>query len=341
MEEVSLSSNCLDMQFVITTEDPLDILSSTKSIVEDLRHITIHKDKLQDIATAIAAQLQKQFAFEKTTAGDINTLHDAVQITFLQDVTNFCFWAEKDKPKWHIEWPKGVVTTGGEFGLRKSFHRALAENVPILDATYLRDLTLEQTQSLFRGADDTQIPLIEKRWQNLKEAGAVLLEKYDGQFRNVLEKADYDSIELVKLLYKDFASFGDVAAFNNTKVYFLKRAQLVAKDIASLQKQFPTIQMKRTSLLTAFADYKLPQMLRKYGVMSYDDELTHTVDGYILIPASSREEVEIRATTIWSMELIRQQLPDYEVTDLAYALWLLSQDQTGVKPYHRTYTIYY
>ena len=98
--------------------------------------------------------------------------------------------------------------------------------------------------------------------------------------------------------------------------------------------------------LTAFADYKLPQMLRREGVLVYEPELAELIASYTLIPAGADAEVEIRAATIWAVELLRQALAQMGIQQTAsaidYRIWLESQDAPadGV-PYHRTRTIYY
>ncbi len=60
--------------------------------------------------------------------------------------------------------------------------------------------------------------------------------------------------------------------------------------------------------LTAFADYKLPQLLRYQGVMVYIPELAAPVDAYQEIVAGSAPEIEIRAGTVWAVELLRRAL---------------------------------
>ena len=98
--------------------------------------------------------------------------------------------------------------------------------------------------------------------------------------------------------------------------------------------------------LTAFADYKLPQVLRHLGVLRYEDALAKKVDQKTLIVAGSPEEVEIRANTIWAVELIRQELHamgnPLNAFEIDWILWNLGQyDRHGIKPYHRTITIFY
>ena len=88
---------------------------------------------------------------------------------------NFCFWAGKGREKWKVEWPKGNLIDGGWYGLAACFDRALAENIPILDANYLASISDADVRNFFRSANNTEIPLIKERTNNLREAGRVLI----------------------------------------------------------------------------------------------------------------------------------------------------------------------
>jgi hypothetical protein len=98
--------------------------------------------------------------------------------------------------------------------------------------------------------------------------------------------------------------------------------------------------------VTAFADYKLPQVLRHVGVLQYNPSMDNKVDQGIFLEAGSPEEIEIRANTIWAVELIRQELTQMgkklRAFEIDWILWNLGQEsQFKIKPYHRTKTIFY
>ena len=104
--------------------------------------------------------------------------------------------------------------------------------------------------------------------------------------------------------------------------------------------------LKNIDKLTACADYKLPQMLRKFGILSYSLELSKKVDNKREIEQGSKEEVEIRANTIWAVELIKKELekkiPEINSLHINDYLWLLSQDKSfKCKPYHLVRTTFY
>lgn len=98
--------------------------------------------------------------------------------------------------------------------------------------------------------------------------------------------------------------------------------------------------------LTACADYKLPRVLRRLGILEYSEELAKQVDNKIEITKDSEEEIEIRANTIWAVELIRQGLLQIGQKVMPIGindhLWLMSQNKlSDDRPYHLTRTTAY
>jgi hypothetical protein len=324
------------MEFGIVSRDPFGVLSSTKLIVESLKYVKIHEENLSKVANSLLKILTRGIGAEDMDFGKTGNLKYDIQLVFLEDVVNSCFWSEKGKEKWTVEYPQGKFQDGW-YALTACFQRALSKDRRILDAGYLENLTLGETQSIFLSSNTAGIPLLKKRMENLRKAGKVLKEKYAGEFVNVLEEGKFDAIQIVKLLIRDFPSFRDIAKWNEKEVNFLKRAQICVQDLSYLKD----LKIKNIGVLSAFADYKLPQMLREFGIISYNLELADKIDNYIAIPSQSREEIEIRSVTIWCVELIKQKLKKYTSANIDNALWLISQDQVGVKPYHRTYSIYY
>lgn len=321
--------------------DPLGILVSTREVVENARHVQLDKKNLE----LIIGRLQERFAqglfTQEKDYGSTGNLEDDIQLVFIENVVNFCFWPDKGQPKWQVEWQQGSITEGGWYGLKACFDRGLAEGVPILDSDYLSSVSLEDTKRFFRGINGTEIPLTEQRMNNLHEAGKVLGEKFGGKFMNIVKASQFDAIELVRLIIQHFPSFRDISPFEGKEVRFLKRAQICPSDLSYILKNTPHT-LKNLEHLTAFADYKLPQVLRMFDILRYDDELAQRVDGMEQLPHDSREEIEIRAATIWAVELLRQHIETRSAGDIDNALWLISQDvQEDTKPYHRTRTIYY
>src|SRR5581483_11189983 len=95
------------------------------------------------------------------------------------------------------------------------------------------------------------------------------------------------------------------------EIYFLKRAQICANDLSYLTQMPGGKRLTNLDKLTAFADYKIPQILREAGVIIYSEDLAELIDNYHEIPAGSKYETEIRAATVWGVELVKQRLNKY------------------------------
>jgi hypothetical protein len=158
--------------------------------------------------------------------------------------------------------------------------------------------------------------------------------------------AHRDAPRLAQMIAENFASFDDIAIYRGRKVRFFKRAQILVCDLwgAFGGKQWGAFDNIET--LTAFADYKLPQILRAWGIVQYAPSLARKVDAQIELTASSAAEVEIRAATLWAVEFLRDALAargrNLWSIQVDWILWEASQARfEGMKPYHRVRTIYY
>jgi hypothetical protein len=328
----------------LPAEDQLGVLTGTAQVVRGASLVTLDLSAIERLAARWAdapwpdnSDFPEMHYFDGTER-TLNWL-------LLLDALNFCFWAFPGEARWRIEW-RGE-TLDGYNALAASLSRAMDEGLPLHDAAYLAAQDEETLASILRPAPDaTPIPLFAERLANAREVGRVLLERYDGQFANALEAAGRDAVSLALLLARDFSSFADIAVWNGQPVPFLKRAQICVADVYTAFDGKGLGAITGLDQLTAFADYKLPQLLRYQGAMIYAPELAAQVDSYQKIAAGSAPEVEIRAATIWAVELIRRALAGHAIERTAsaidYRLWSESQAPTpDMRPYHRTRTIYY
>lgn len=327
-------------EFKIISGDPLKVLESTRSVLQSAKFVSIKGENIVGLAKKIQERFPQGVSMEAIGFKSTGNLENDIQRLFIENNVNFCFWAAKDEPKWQVEWPKGNIVSGGWFGLAACFDRVLAENIPILDAEYLVDISDIDGEDFFRGIGDIKIPLLRERINNLREAGKVLIQKFKGKAINIIGDSDFDAIKLVKLIINNSPSFRDISILGGKEIFFLKRAQLCPNDFNYVLEQYDK-EIENLHLLTAFADYKIPQILRAEELLEYSLELAEKVDNFFEIPHDSREEIEIRAATIWAIELLRQAMPNFSARQIDNAIWLISQNQEGLKPYHRTRTIFY
>ena len=168
------------------------------------------------------------------------------------------------------------------------------------------------------------------------------MQKCQGNFSSLVTEANNDAMELLRLIVATFPSFDDSTTFEGKKVFFYKRAQLLVSDICQVFDGKGYGKLKNINELTVCADYKIPEMLRKLGILSYVPELAAKIANKVLIPKDSKEEIEIRANTIWAVEIIKQEIQkkisDIDSMHIGDHIWLASGP---IKIYHRTLTTCY
>lgn len=317
------------------------VLASIAPVVKRSRRVFLHETALHAAVHGWGHLLQPASAWQHPCHYDDDTAQ-TVRWIFVLDILNHCFWPEPGAPAWSVTYQQ--QTYSGYWGLAASLKRAIENRVPLTRADYLARLTAQDLHGVFAGTG--QIPLFDDRLHNLREAGRVLLADWRGDVLHLLEAAGGSAVKAVALITAAFPSFRDQTLYHDKTVYFWKRAQIFVADLylafnGSRWGYFSDIER-----LTAFADYKLPQVLRELGILRYAPQLAQRVDRRENLPAQSAEEIEIRALTIWAVEALRRAFSEQgrQVSSLQVDnwLWQLGQlDRFRSKPYHRCRTIFY
>jgi hypothetical protein len=317
---------------------PTLVLNSVAAAAPRLRHVQIVASRIAELCAGIAAEDLKLPAwdFPAFCRRDSDAL--AGQI-LLFNAVNFCYWGD---PAWAVEFRGERL--GGSLGMLACIHRALDEGLPILDGAYLAQLSEADFEHVLRGTG--RLHLMAERLAIWREVGRGLVAAFDGKLTGVIRAAEGDAPALVRRLIEHFPSFDDAWPFEGRIVPFYKRAQLAAAMLFETFGGAGWGRLARTDELTVFADYKLPQVLRRLGILNYDAELAEAIRSRTLIPAGDRREVEIRIATIWAAELMRRALarraPGITALHLDYWLWYAGRQQgLGGEPYHRTITTAY
>ena len=265
-----------------------------------------------------------------------------VSYLLVLDSLNFCFWPLPGKAKWEIQF--GSELLSGYYALAASLKKAVLTGVAITHADYLAEISSDQLKQILGGRGELQ--LLGHRVGILKELGRLLLRDYKGKSHKLVEAAGGSAIRLVQILAEKLSSFSDIAEHHGCAVFFYKRAQIFAADLFGAFKGKKWGLFSDMDQLTAFADYKLPQVLRHLGILVYAHGLAQKVDQKVFLAAGSQEEVEIRANTVRAVELIRKELErkgrPLRAFEIDWILWNLGQGAEFKKrPYHRTVTIFY
>ena len=319
----------------------MEVLESCRKAAEKSRFVRIDKAALERFSGMLSAQdvaippWEARFHFK----GDEE---ETVAYLLVLDTLNFCFWPAPGKTTWEIPYESGWLS--GYYALALSLKRALETGTPLVDPKYLVSLSLEGLKEILGGRGELQ--LLKPRLEILRDLGRVLLERFDGKAFKIVRSAHGSAVTLARLLAEGLSSFKDVAEYRGEKVYFYKRAQIFAADLYGTFSGESWGHFRDMQALTAFADYKLPQVLRHVGILHYEKRLGDRVDQKIPLEAGGVEEVEIRANTIVAVERIRQELAGHaknlRAFEMDWILWNLGQEEAfKERPYHRTVTIFY
>lgn len=316
-----------------------DILPTTKGVVENAEFVSINKNAVDKFCDLFSPDNVATSELGNVAKLDIS---QSIGLVCVFNCVNFCFWAARGQEKWATKINGEIID--GATGMFRALEEAYKNGTPLLDAYFLQNLNREKFNELLNG--NIEIPLLDERVRCLNEAGAVLLKNFSSSFMNVLENAKRDAVELTNLFIKFFSSFDDYVTLEGIKVEFHKRAQLNTDMINYRLAKHREKELSNLDKLTAFADYKVPQILRKFGILEYTPELASKIDSYEEIETGSREEIEIRAMTIWAVEQMKKilvpQFPQITARQLDDHLWSLGQTKSyDDEPYHRTKTIYY
>jgi hypothetical protein len=260
----------------------------------------------------------------------------------LLDALNFCFWVDPGQPRWRVlyrdRWFNGYKALSVALG------RALDEGFPLTSARTLAQLSASELAHILRG--EGEIPMLDERLAHARQIGRGLLERYDGDFTQAVRSAQGSATALTTLIARDFPCFFDVSHYRGRAIPLYKRAQITVVDLAGSLGFEGLGAFVDLDQLTAFADYKIPQVLRSLGILTYAPALAERVDAQQLLPPGSPEEVEIRAGMVWAVELVRREMASLgrvlKAYEIDWFLWNLGQSPLPAeKPYHRVRTVFY
>lgn len=222
---------------------------------------------------------------------------DAIHWIFVADTLNFSFWSSNP---YGVKFDDKLHT--GYWSIHAAIRRALEEGIKVTSADYLANITKEDVEHILRSDTSEPIPLLEERYRGLKEAGGVLMDKFDGSFANCILQSENSAQKLVELVVQNFNSYKDEAEYSNQQVSFYKRAQILVADIWACFRGEGLGKFNDIDYLTMFADYRVPQVLVYFGAMQYSSRLMEKLKKGEILQNGDQLEVEIRGCSIATVE---------------------------------------
>ncbi|HZU15647.1 MAG TPA: queuosine salvage family protein [Candidatus Dormibacteraeota bacterium] len=231
------------------------------------------------------------------------------------DTINFSFWT-----------PDPGRSAGGYWQLAERLRDAFQAGDELSRPERLAEMDAGRLRGLVG-----DLPMLEERAAALRELGR-------HGFEGLIQET---AAATARALSERLPSYADVAEYDGFPVPLLKRAQIVPADLQGAG----VARFRDLAALTCFPDYKLPQVLRHFGVLRYSERLARRVDRWEELQPGEAAEVEIRAATVIAVERLREALAAAGrrllSIEVDWILWGLGQGLYPVRPYHRARTVFY
>lgn len=256
---------------------------------------------------------------------------ECIIFSFLCESINFCFWENEKYSKDYI----------GSATIFNQMSKTSLKDPRILSVQYMSNINRNEFNKLF-GGSSKEIPLMRQRYKLFKETAQNILAKKESFWDEIFSfRRDVD---LLDYLTENFNAFKDESYYLGRQIKFNKKATLLANDLFWLSDRMRE-KLGDLDNLTGCADYAVPRFLLEKHILEYNDELSKLIKYKKIIPHNSPMEVEIRANTLYVIEMMRKILCDKGVqinsVQLDNVLWRGRNKIKHSIPVHRTRTICY
>lgn len=301
--------------------------TSYKYACENSQYVKINYEKVDEMIKKIE-ELKISYWLDSNPFNILDLDLESI-INFLlvyHTIGDYCFWGN---PKWEIETPLGKLD--GSYAIMYLIINRFKEQKSF-------NISFEDFKKFLEG--NVEIPLLEDRYSNLVQMNQ-FIKQQNKSFYELIKDFDKD-IQLLEFIINNFKYFEDKSRYKGREIYFYKRAQLLTSDILHVMESVGKKKVDYSHLIGC-ADYKIPQVMRCYGMLEFNDKLMEKVNNQIELLENSEEEIEIRANDLEIIDYIYEKLgkryPKMAINDF---IWLLGQDKSNMnKPYHRTLTNHY
>ncbi len=257
------------------------------------------------------------------------------------NAVNYCYWPEPGQPRWWTVVDGRPVGQDDEaLGIMVAFAEQIRRGNALWRGSFLRQVSEEDLASwLPPGPGAGPLPLLAERAAGLRELGEALTTH--GGTMGLVDVASAPA--LVERLVNACPSWEDT---RGSDLPFRKRAQLCTGMIIGRLQGQGVGNLDDREALTAYADYRLPQILRGLGVLHLAPALADTIAAQRELPLGCDEEIDLRASVVVAGEWLRQALeplwPHVTMLEVDHLLWRQAVARQATLPdFHRTRTTDY
>ncbi len=266
-------------------------------------------------------------------------IEDRIVFLLVLSSLNFCFWNNKDED-WYI------LHRGSKLkGLKAII--AILKSIRKENERFSKTIFSLSQDKFYSYIQNSRLLLfMPERYNFIKEIGHLLRDSFNSNPMNLLKTCNKSAKKLVTFLGDNLSAFKDAAFFRGNEVMLCKKAHFFAAVLHYTGPDIDECKFDDINELTVFPDYRLPQILRHFGILNYSTKLSELVDNKKGIPAGSEYEIEIRSATVVACEKILRFLHKKGININAVQLdqWLFRKakdHEPFMKPHHRTLTTCY
>lgn len=316
------------------------VRATTLEVVKKAKDVKINQARIEELAEKWAKGILNIPAWSEESHLQTNDEQAALDYIILLTSINFCFWASKQKARWQIEYEGKKYN--GYFALSLALKSFFEKNPAKGNLDFFSKITFKQFKEILKGGQN--LLLLKERWNIVKAVSSKIIKKYKNSV-SFFSSANKQASILVEKAYKELPFFNDTSRYDGKRVYLLKRPQILAADAWGMFGGKGFGEFEDMDYLTCFPDYKVPQALEYFGIIEYSKDLSKKIKNKILIPHNSKQEIEIRAATIWGVEYLKEALAkkgkELRSFEVDWILWNKAQNEKIEKPYHLSKTVYY
>ena len=321
------------------------VLESVRPVIENSRYVRTDVAKIVETAGWMAYE-DLPLLDVVLPLGVGEKPDEAIDFIMVSDSIDTAFTDFKTHVKFQMDYA-GQHFSDSE-ALFACLKRAHDEGIPVTEGRFMAGAKRSDLEHIFRG--NIEMPMLDEKTEIFNQVGKVLVEKYEGRFRNFITACSprlYDNGNgIVEKLVAEFPRFNDVYEFEGHEIKIYKLAQLGVWMLYSALHKSGGFKLEDAHKMTAFADYIVPVGLRLLGIFQYSPDLEHAINTYQLIAAGSRQEIEIRAHTVYACALLAEEVNKLRPADLQVIIpqidaRIWTHYHTTFWPHHLTETVMY
>lgn len=291
------------------TEDHIDYIFVLSEVALNSPpfYVTINDMKVDELGDLMLTKGPIKFGNEEEVKFKSHVIQYEIYKELVASSINYCYWYGS-----HDIRPMGNSST--------TMYQAVNE---CFDDPGKALIFEQRIEDLIRILSMRKFPMMEERKKHLRE---LCEDRKAENFVSAVWCKEYTGEELLNMMISLFQGF--------SSDMFLKRVSLF---FIQLYRKFRWYEDLIDRIFVP-SDYQVPKILRHFGAIEYDEELTKKVDNHTLIDKHSLEEIQIRAATIKVCKEL-QNITGWNAADVDTFLWC-SRKITN-KPFHLTITTDY